>query len=71
MDDVDDVDVADIANFGMPAGVGPRGPAWSESSDGRRAGVPAQSESSGGGRTESGGQLFRDEVTGAALPPDL
>eukprot|EP00969_Alexandrium_andersonii_P199188 8795828-Alexandrium_andersonii.AAC.1 len=62
---MDDMDVADIADFGMPAGVEPRGPAWSEPSDGRRAGGPAQSESSGGGRPESGGQLFRDDVTGA------
>eukprot|EP00969_Alexandrium_andersonii_P213042 9407899-Alexandrium_andersonii.AAC.1 len=35
--EMDDMDIGDIAGFGAPAGEEPRGPAWSESSDGHRA----------------------------------
>eukprot|EP00969_Alexandrium_andersonii_P334159 14766758-Alexandrium_andersonii.AAC.1 len=47
----------DTADIRALAGEECAGPAWSESSDGRGAG--------------SGGQLFRDDITGAALPPCL
>eukprot|EP00969_Alexandrium_andersonii_P011126 483528-Alexandrium_andersonii.AAC.1 len=32
---------------------------------------PAWPESSGDSGASSGGQLFRDDITGVALPPDL
>eukprot|EP00969_Alexandrium_andersonii_P147366 6516676-Alexandrium_andersonii.AAC.1 len=54
---MDDADIADVAGFGALAGEEPRGPAWSECSDGHGAG--------------SGARQFRDDVTGATLPPEL
>eukprot|EP00969_Alexandrium_andersonii_P199062 8790611-Alexandrium_andersonii.AAC.1 len=54
---MDDADIADVSDFGALAGVEPGGPAWSEGSDGRGA--------------ESGAQQFRDDITGAVLPPEL
>eukprot|EP00969_Alexandrium_andersonii_P105593 4658427-Alexandrium_andersonii.AAC.1 len=54
---MDDADIADVADFGAPAGEEPAGPAWSESSDARGAG--------------SGAQQFRGDITGAVPPPEL
>eukprot|EP00969_Alexandrium_andersonii_P161627 7143407-Alexandrium_andersonii.AAC.1 len=51
------MDDMDIADIRALAVEEQMGPAWSESSDGRGTG--------------SGGQLLRDDATGAALPPDL
>eukprot|EP00969_Alexandrium_andersonii_P080257 3537290-Alexandrium_andersonii.AAC.1 len=51
------MDDMDFADSKASAGEEQAGPAWSESSD-----------VSGASR---GGQLFRDDITGAALPPDL
>eukprot|EP00969_Alexandrium_andersonii_P344761 15240129-Alexandrium_andersonii.AAC.1 len=52
-----DADVTDAADFGTLAGEEPGSPAWSECADGRGAG--------------SGAQQLRDDITGAALPPEL
>eukprot|EP00969_Alexandrium_andersonii_P349899 15432109-Alexandrium_andersonii.AAC.1 len=47
----------DVADIKAFAGEEQAGPAWSGSS--------------GDSGASSGGQLFRDDITGAALPPDL
>eukprot|EP00969_Alexandrium_andersonii_P130740 5781604-Alexandrium_andersonii.AAC.1 len=49
--------IADAADFGAPAGGESGGPAWSECSDGHGA--------------VGGAQQFRDDITGAVLPPEL
>eukprot|EP00969_Alexandrium_andersonii_P253954 11224466-Alexandrium_andersonii.AAC.1 len=54
---MDDADNANVADFTAPAGEEPGGPAWSECS--------------GGHGTESRAQQFRDDITGAVLPPGL
>eukprot|EP00969_Alexandrium_andersonii_P123299 5448765-Alexandrium_andersonii.AAC.1 len=54
---MDDADIADIADFGAPAGEEPGGPAWTECSDCQGAG--------------SGAQQFPGDITGAAPPPEL
>eukprot|EP00969_Alexandrium_andersonii_P132552 5860850-Alexandrium_andersonii.AAC.1 len=51
------MDDMDIADIKALAGEEQAGPAWSESLDVRGA--------------RGGGQLFRDDITGAALPPEL
>eukprot|EP00969_Alexandrium_andersonii_P143847 6361042-Alexandrium_andersonii.AAC.1 len=51
------MDDMDTADIRELAGEEHAGPARSEFSDGRGVG--------------GGGQLFRDDITGAALPPDL
>eukprot|EP00969_Alexandrium_andersonii_P126633 5596603-Alexandrium_andersonii.AAC.1 len=54
---MDDAHIVDVADFGAPADGNSEGPAWSEFSGGRGAG--------------GGPQHFRDDITGAALPPEL
>eukprot|EP00969_Alexandrium_andersonii_P013713 598285-Alexandrium_andersonii.AAC.1 len=54
---MDDARIVDVADFGALAGGSSGGPAWSELSDGHGA--------------RGGPQHYRDDVTGAASPPEL
>eukprot|EP00969_Alexandrium_andersonii_P274117 12115241-Alexandrium_andersonii.AAC.1 len=54
---MDDAHITDVGGYSTLAEEESGGPAWSEWSDGRGAGA-------GLGR-------FRDDITGAALPPEL
>eukprot|EP00969_Alexandrium_andersonii_P311780 13776299-Alexandrium_andersonii.AAC.1 len=54
---MDDAEIADVADFGAPAEGESGSPAWSEGSDGHGA--------------RGGAQQLREDITGAALPPEL
>eukprot|EP00969_Alexandrium_andersonii_P261062 11541324-Alexandrium_andersonii.AAC.1 len=54
---MDDACITDVEGFGALAEGSSEGPAWSEWSDGRGAG--------------DGPWQFRDDITGAVLPPEL
>eukprot|EP00969_Alexandrium_andersonii_P347608 15368924-Alexandrium_andersonii.AAC.1 len=54
---MDDAHITDVDDYQTFAEEEPGGPAWSEWSDGRGA--------------EAGPGQFRDDITGAALPPEL